>query len=189
VRRSREDWLRAGFELLRGEGAGALTIDRLSRRLGVTKGSFYHHFASREDFSHALLGHWETKLTRELIDASRGGAGFAERNRRLTELGERLSDPALETAIRAWALRDAEVARYQERVDRQRLAYLGELYGLLGEGRTRASDLALIRYAFAVGAQQLLPPLEPAHLARVFGLLQRQLEAMATSDDDSGDTP
>ncbi len=188
VRLSREDWLAAGYELLRTQGAGALTIDRLTRRLRVTKGSFYHHFASREDFSHALLDRWERTLTRELIEASRGGAGFTERNRRLTRLGEQLSDPALEIAIRAWALRDPEVMAYQERVDRQRLAYLSELYGLLGEGAGRAADLALIRYAFAVGAQQILPPLEPTAFTRVFELLQRQLVTMATVDE-SGDHP
>ena len=188
MRRSREDWLAAGFDVLRSEGAGALTIDRLARCLGVTKGSFYHHFSSREELSHALLEHWERKLTQELIDASRGGAGFAERNRRLTELGERLSDPDLETAIRAWALRDPEVRAYQERVDRQRLAYLDELYGLLGSDRTRNADLALIRYAFAIGAQQLRPPHDPADLGRVFELLQRQLERMATGIEQTGDT-
>lgn len=190
MRLTREDWLAAGFELLRAQGAGALTIDRLTRRLGVTKGSFYHHFECREDFSHALLDRWERKLTQELIDSSRGGADFAERNRRLTLLGEQLSDPGLEMAIRAWALQDPEVMAHQERVDRQRLAYLGELYGLLGKDPERTADLALIRYAFAVGAQQIRPPLHPAEIARVFTLLLSQLETMAASGgDDTGGTP
>jgi len=190
VRLTREDWLAAGIELLRAEGAGALTIDRLTRRLGVTKGSFYHHFGSREEFSHALLERWEQRLTQELIDSSRGGADFAERNRRLTSLSEQLSDPGLELAIRAWALQDPGVMVHQERVDRQRLAYLGELYGHLGTDPERTADLALIRYAFAVGAQQIRPPLHPADLARVFELLQRQLERMARSaDDDPGGSP
>jgi AcrR family transcriptional regulator len=190
VRLTREDWLAAGIELLRAEGAGALTIDRLTRRLGVTKGSFYHHFGSREEFSHALLGQWERRLTQELIASSRGGADFAESNRRLTSLSEQLSDPGLELAIRAWALQDPGVMAHQERVDRQRLAYLGELYGLLGGDPERTIDLALIRYAFVVGAQQIRPPLEPADLARVFELLQRQLERMARStDNDPGGSP
>jgi hypothetical protein len=31
----------------------------LSRRLDVTRGSFYHHFRNREDFVRTLLAAWE----------------------------------------------------------------------------------------------------------------------------------
>ena len=118
MRLTRESWLAAGFELLEELGAGALTIDRLTRRLGVTKGSFYHHFSSRAELSRALLEAWELRHTGELIEASRGGHDFAERNRRLTELGYELFDPELETAIRVWALQDPVAREVQERVDR-----------------------------------------------------------------------
>src|SRR5258708_7461683 len=43
-RLSVDDWIQAGFAILAEEGIKALKIDRLCRRLGVTKGSFYWHF-------------------------------------------------------------------------------------------------------------------------------------------------
>jgi len=43
-RLSVDDWMQAGFAILAEEGIKALKIDRLCRRLGVTKGSFYWHF-------------------------------------------------------------------------------------------------------------------------------------------------
>src|SRR5258708_21900676 len=43
-RLSVDGWIQAGFAILAEEGMKALKIDRLCRRLGVTKGSFYWHF-------------------------------------------------------------------------------------------------------------------------------------------------
>ncbi len=43
-RLSVDDWVQAGFAILAEEGIKALTIHRLCRRLGVTKGGFYWHF-------------------------------------------------------------------------------------------------------------------------------------------------
>ncbi|MEV0081899.1 TetR/AcrR family transcriptional regulator [Saccharopolyspora sp. NPDC050642] len=40
----KQDWLDAGLEILADQGVPALTIDRLATKLGLTKGSFYHHF-------------------------------------------------------------------------------------------------------------------------------------------------
>lgn len=177
ARVSRKAWLQTGFEVLKEAGAGALTIDRLSDRLGVTKGSFYHHFASREAFTEALLSHWEEQLTHRLIAASSSGRDFSERDLTLTRLGEELFDPELEVAIRAWALRDPAVMRVQERVDQQRIRYLQELFTLATEHTESAGALALIRYAFYVGAQQVRPSLSPQRYTELLQLLQGALLA------------
>jgi AcrR family transcriptional regulator len=39
-----DDWVQAGFAILAEVGIKALKIDRLCRRLDVTKGSFYWPF-------------------------------------------------------------------------------------------------------------------------------------------------
>lgn len=40
----REAWLAAALDVLAEEGQAKLRIDKLAGDLGVTKGSFYHHF-------------------------------------------------------------------------------------------------------------------------------------------------
>lgn len=190
MRLTRDDWLAAGFELLREHGAGAVTIDRLTRRLGVTKGSFYHHFTNRDELSLALLEAWEHRLTGELIEASRLGRDFAERNRQLMRRGLELYEPRLEVAIRAWALHDPVAREVQERVDRRRLTYLEELFRLLTDDRQLAADLAQVRYAFTVGAEQLQPTIAPARYGRLFDALEHQLERLARAPDTTpGDSP
>ena len=39
------DWAEAALQLIAEKGLGALTVSALAARLGVTKGSFYWHFA------------------------------------------------------------------------------------------------------------------------------------------------
>src|ERR1700756_1737034 len=55
---SREDWLALGEQRLSTEGPGALSLERLTGAAGRTKGSFYHHFQSRDEFLAALVDRW-----------------------------------------------------------------------------------------------------------------------------------
>jgi AcrR family transcriptional regulator len=175
VRLSREAWLDEGLKQLREHGAEALTIDQLTRRLGVTKGSFYHHFRNREEYSQALLALWEEKLTRQLIEASSRGRDFSEKNLKLIQMTEQLTDSQLEVAIRAWAQQDPLAMSYQERVDRQRVEYLCELFRLVIDDEELVEAMALIRYSFYIGAQQIRPALSREQHIRLLHLLQEKL--------------
>ena len=53
-----DEWLQAGFALLAEDGFTALKIDTLSTRLGMTKGSFYWHFADMAAYKAALVSAW-----------------------------------------------------------------------------------------------------------------------------------
>jgi AcrR family transcriptional regulator len=178
-RLTRNDWLTEGLKVLREQGPSALTIEGLCHRMGVTKGSFYHHFRNREELSQALLEEWERRLTSELIEGSRQGADFATRSERLTQEGLAAFDPALELAVRVWAQQEPMARAVQERVDRRRVAYLTELFSLLTRSGDQAEDLAVIRYAFSIGAQQVLPALEPERYARLLAVLESWLEQAA----------
>ena len=54
-RLQREDWIRAAWEIL-GEGnLNEIKVKSLATQLGVTRGSFYWHFQSRQELIDALL--------------------------------------------------------------------------------------------------------------------------------------
>ena len=57
-RLSVDDWIDAGFTLLADAGIEALKLDRLCGHLGVTKGSFYWHFADMPAYRKALIESW-----------------------------------------------------------------------------------------------------------------------------------
>ena len=54
-----EDWLDEALKVLAKEGANAVAVEPLAKRLGVTKGSFYWHFKNRDMLITELLKFWE----------------------------------------------------------------------------------------------------------------------------------
>lgn len=50
--------LEAALMLVRRQGWSATSIDQLCREVGVTKGAFFHHFASKEALGVAAARHW-----------------------------------------------------------------------------------------------------------------------------------
>src|ERR1700675_1624452 len=61
------DWVEGALQLISDAGLGALTVDALATRLGVTKGSFYWHFKGRSELLAGALGRWEHRATTEAI--------------------------------------------------------------------------------------------------------------------------
>lgn len=54
-------WIQAGYEIFALEGPKALKIEILARKVGISKSSFYHHFADLDVFMEMLLEyHLET---------------------------------------------------------------------------------------------------------------------------------
>jgi TetR/AcrR family transcriptional repressor of nem operon len=50
--------LAAGCELMLTQGYAATSVDAVCEAAGVTKGAFFHHFASKAAFGEAALGHY-----------------------------------------------------------------------------------------------------------------------------------
>jgi AcrR family transcriptional regulator len=177
---TKTDWLDAGLEVLAEDGAPAVTIERLAERLGLSKGSYYHHFKGTGGFRTALLERFEARYTTRLIDTVERDpdASPAAKLNRLLELV--LSDPDgtdLEIAVRAWALQDDEVRAAQERVDRVRTKYLQLLCQGLAEdfdGRLVDPDrLARLLYLILIGAEQVLPAVPRSELRELYAMTLR----------------
>ena len=50
--------LEAAFKLVRARGYSATSVDELCKAAGVTKGAFFHHFASKEALAVAAADYW-----------------------------------------------------------------------------------------------------------------------------------
>lgn len=55
---SRTRLLNAALNVVRARGYHATRIEDICAAAGVTKGSFFHHFASKEELAIAAAGHW-----------------------------------------------------------------------------------------------------------------------------------
>jgi AcrR family transcriptional regulator len=161
------DWLDTGLRLLAEVGADGLTVEALTAALGVTKGSFYHHFRGFQEFKLALLALFECAGTLDILVQLEGaGPGIAALHRLIDAVA---AGPwRVEAAVRAWALHDEDVRACQARIDARRLAYLRALCAALSGDAGRAPAMAEVLYALYVGCLQIGPPLEGAARRRVF---------------------
>lgn len=136
-RLSRDDWIRAGLRALARDGFTALKADVIAKRLAVSRGSFYWHFADVAAFETAVMRRWRDVMAEAIIrDLER--LGPSQRLRHLVRLALD-ADPRLEIAMRAWASSDRRAQALLRAVDRRRLAYIERM---LADGGVAAGDVA-----------------------------------------------
>lgn len=163
-----EDWVWAGRCAIAEGGVGAVAVEPLARRLGVTKGSFYWHFSNRDALLEAVLERWEEESTEAVITAVGRIVEPRERLGRLVEEaftedplgshasgGEILLGHDFELAVSDAA--DDPIARpFLRRVSERRIDYLEECYRALGSPPEEARHRAFLAYATYVGTLRLI---------------------------------
>ena len=151
-----DDWIDAAMGALVDDGVAAVAVEPLAARLGTTKGSFYHHFASRDALITAALERWERRDTTDV----------GERLRRIADPRARIH--AVMTAAitdREGGMRDAAllasgghplVGPVVRRATAARIRNLTETYMQLGLPRARARRRAMLTSAAYVGLMGLI---------------------------------
>ncbi|MEQ1505044.1 MAG: TetR/AcrR family transcriptional regulator [Myxococcota bacterium] len=156
-----EAWVGAAYQALARDGEAAVAVEPLARALGVTKGSFYHHFADKDALWTAVLADFEARGTEDLIAAT---GAIDDPRRRLPSLFTAVWDsPGKLRAHRALlGSRRPDVVACLERVHARRRGFLVRCYRELGLPDDRAEHLAAAAYAVFLGAVLLVdqPPFD-----------------------------
>jgi AcrR family transcriptional regulator len=178
-RLSVDDWIQAGFAILAEEGIKALKIDRLCRRLGVTKGSFYWHFTDIAQYRSALVQAWG-----DLRDDDRRHfcdlAGLPPRERLSKMMSALVSTRhwTLERAMREWARTDEDAAASVRAADQRVLAAVRQAFLDYGFDPEDADLRANATFAAGIGFLHLAGPQPSVRAAaRREGLLEIMLKA------------
>jgi len=153
-RQSREDWVHAALAALRDGGVERVRVEPLAARLGVTKGSFYWHFETREQLLAAALDRWVQLGTEAVI--AHVDSTTSEPLAKLRELWARtVHDSAeglrTELAIRDLGQRDPAVQERVRQVDERRMGYLSEQFRELGLAADVAQARSLTVYSLLIG--------------------------------------
>ena len=152
---NKEDWLALGADLLGREGPEALTLDRMTAAADRTRGSFYHHFSSREAYLAALMDWWRQRATESLAARVQAAPG-QEALRAIMRAVPSEWDAAFERGIRRLAVSEPVVRDALDSIDQIRIAGLAATIALLRPEVEDPHALAFIQYAAVVGGQWLL---------------------------------
>ncbi len=150
------EWVNAGLKALAKSGFSALKADTLANRLGISRGSFYWHFADVSAFHAAILRRWREIALENIIDEIEGAA-----DDRLEALLYRAfaGDTGIERAVRAWATADTRARAEVEAVDVERIRYLRKLLIEAGvhpsAAGTRARIMNWCYLGFALSSNKL----------------------------------
>ena len=145
----REAWLQAAMQALAKEGQAELRVDAHASQLGVTKGSFYHHFKNREEFVQSLLAYWSSAFTDNAIAEVRALEGSPEeRLLKLMQIIEREGLDRYDIAFRSWAAQDSSVAKGVRKVDLARYRFIRSLFAEMGFEGTDLEDRVRIWLVF-----------------------------------------
>jgi AcrR family transcriptional regulator len=150
----KRDWVIAARKLLIRGGIANVKVEPLAQAMAVTTGSFYWHFAGRQELHDALLKDWYDTNTAPFYQAVKT-AGSDPRRQYLAFFGvwvlERDFDPKYDQAIRDWARTAKRVAGLLREVDDARIRLLLEIFENFGYSGLDAEMRARVTYYHQVG--------------------------------------
>ena len=169
---SAKDWLDQGLRALARSGFTALKAEPLAKAMGVSRGSFYWHFADIGAYRAAILKHWREVAAEQIIAGLEAASGD---DNPLQLLLRRAfgTKPALENAFRIWATVDPAARSAVQAIDRCRLGYVEKLLGASGLPADVARPRAQILYWAFLGFALSDRPLPQARQAEVIDELLR----------------
>ncbi|MHB8693073.1 MAG: TetR/AcrR family transcriptional regulator [Solirubrobacteraceae bacterium] len=156
-RLSRDDWIGAAFDAIATGGLGAVAVEPLAVRLGVTKGSFYAHFSTRDELIEATLENWERSHIGPALAQITQIEDPAARLRAVLHAAVTFSQsgaPSVHMSLLG-ELGDPRVRSAVARVTAGRVELLTATYRGLGLAPQRAADRARIAYATYLGLLQM----------------------------------
>lgn len=163
-RLSAQDWITAGAQALR-QGVAAVAVEPLAAGLGVTRGSFYAHFGSRDELLIAVLDRWratERAADQELTagdEPHQTLTGYLEAmftDRTAGEIHAHLCASAL----------DPIVGPVHIELSFERIAVLQRLYHAVGLDPEDARQRALVTYTAYMGFWRALTTMPQIERAR-----------------------
>lgn len=150
----RDAWLEAARRALIEEGTAGVEVNKLAKRLDVSRGGFYWFFESREQLLDALLLLWAQTgvLPFERIATAAGQNGL-QKFQALVDLwiDEKEYDPNWDGAVRDWARTSSKVLDTVHAVDQQRISFIEHIFRNLGYIGKEAHVRARVTYYHQVG--------------------------------------
>jgi len=152
---SAQDWEQQALEMMAEQGIRAVAVESLARRMGVTKGSFYWHFANRNALLEQSLIRWEKHDEANLITSL---GLIIDPRERLRSFFRRTGQEKLTHNVYSTLCTAADhpmVEPLLERVAERRMKHIEAAFGEIGFDPEEARHRARLTYSTYLGFLQL----------------------------------
>ena len=178
-------WLKAAAVAIAEDGFNGTRILPLSKRLGVTRGSFYWHFEDHAAFVRAFVLHWQAQQLRAVAAYKHQTSDPVKAYERLlnvvlTDTGPELKRLKVEFALRGYARRDAFAATAVKSVDLARTTLFLPIVRDIADSEVEAESFAHLLMVQLSGAQHAIagPNCDAIILAGMKRAMLKSLGAM-----------
>jgi AcrR family transcriptional regulator len=152
LKRDRRDWLIAGLYRFAEGGERNIQVEPIAQDLGVSKGSYYYYFESREQFIEEMLQVALEVTTQIFIDKSSAENSPLDRLKSLTVsvMSERRGKD-FDFYIREFADKNRAASKFVQQMDGSRIQYLTKLFSGCGFTSLESADKAELYYNLYLG--------------------------------------
>lgn len=180
---TRDNWIAAARSALIRQGIEGVKVDRLARKLKLTRGSFYHHFKSRKALLYALQLDWELRNEAEIAQVRNRWAAAKPDLSEVIAVWVNADPyfPAFDVAMRMWARQSKAVAAVVHRIDDCWITLLTALFRSSGVDEDESLVRARVTYYHQVGYYALGVREPRDRRIRLLPLYYRVLTGRATS--------
>lgn len=166
----KEDWVRLGYRLFSEKGIVGIVIEKMSKKLGVNKSSFYWHFSTRKAFIEQIIDFWEKESTSKIIMEVNKESSPKDKFDRLIELSF-LKDNNIDFFfhVKKYAKSNKELNLLIEKADRERMNFTKDVLRSLGFSEREALVKSSIFYKYLIGYHEMIRYKEqsPSYTAEV----------------------
>ncbi|MGI9242176.1 MAG: TetR/AcrR family transcriptional regulator [Verrucomicrobiales bacterium] len=130
---SKAEWLQTALDSLEEEGVDGIRVERIARRLGISKSGFYWHFKDRDDLRRQIIEYWAHEYTEVVTINPQFAVGTPEE--RLERIMMMIIEHDLtryDLEMKTWGKTDPEIARRVRQVFRLRLKFSRDIFREMG---------------------------------------------------------
>jgi AcrR family transcriptional regulator len=144
----------------------------MTDELGVTKGSFYHHFTNVQDFKEQLISYWADQY----ISTSSSLPDEPEERQAILDMVMKeafgsVTEP--EIAIRSWAQKNEMVRAFVERADSVRHKFVLSVFRSINKDENQALLMADMLSSMLIGSITILPRISPERVLDLYREFKR----------------
>ena len=151
------NWIELGVKLFAKDGASAIVVDRMAKKLNCNRSSFYWHFESKQKFISEMINHWVETDTDLIINQVLKKKTTKEQFKMLVTIAYKF-DPNVDFIfyLKRYAIKQKAIQKLIDEIDEQRIRFVLILLSKMGYSEEESLTKATIFYKHLIGYHEMI---------------------------------